>query len=168
MAILLFVQLLRALHFAVHSGNFDLVKYLVEEKGMRQHINTRRNDTRWTSLHEATSKGYLEITEFILSKGAAINAFDKDNNTPLHKAASKGYLDVVKLLVNKGANLNPRDINGLTPLHCTTKAGHLNVVKFLVERGADINIRDNYQDIPMDLAIHHNRTNIIDFFNTTT
>ncbi|WP_367303245.1 ankyrin repeat domain-containing protein [Wolbachia pipientis] len=129
-----------------------MVKYLVEERGITQYINTRRIDNRWTTLHEATSKGYLEITEFLISKGAVINPSDKYGNTPLHKATMRGDLDIVKLLASNRANLNPKNGTGLTPLHYATKNGHLEIVRFLVENGANLNLPDKRGITPLQYA----------------
>ena len=43
----------------------------------------------------------INIIEFLLKKGANINAKDKFGATPLHLAAISGYTDSVKVLLEK-------------------------------------------------------------------
>ena len=57
-------------------------------------------------LHYACEKGYLEIVQYLIEKGASIEAKDEDQKTPLHIASIWGQTDVVKYLVSKGANKN--------------------------------------------------------------
>ena len=56
----------------------------------------------------------MEIVEYLLDRGAAIN--DRggdgcDGITPLHDAASNGKVDVIRLLVTRGANVHAKDDN---------------------------------------------------------
>ena len=46
------------------------------------------------------------MTEFLLRKGANVNATNKNHGTPLHLAAFVGHLEIVKLLAENGADLN--------------------------------------------------------------
>ncbi|KAB0344192.1 hypothetical protein FD755_012772 [Muntiacus reevesi] len=52
-------------------------------------------------LHYAADCGQLEILEFLLLKGADINAPDKHHITPLLSAVYEGHVSCVKLLLSK-------------------------------------------------------------------
>ncbi|KAJ1166417.1 hypothetical protein NDU88_006821 [Pleurodeles waltl] len=52
-------------------------------------------------LHYAADCGQEEILEFLLSKGADINAADKHGITPLLSACYEGHTKCVKLLLSK-------------------------------------------------------------------
>lgn len=100
------------------------------------------------------SKGNkLEIIKYLISKGADINATDKDGKNAL--ILHLGYpedLDVVKALVggnggflslfkkSNGVDVNAKDNKGKTAL---MYARSLEVVKYLLSKGADINAKDN-------------------------
>jgi len=49
------------------------------------------------------------IGKILISKGANINAKNKDGNTPLHYAAEKDSIKMGKLLISKGADINAKD-----------------------------------------------------------
>jgi ankyrin repeat protein len=124
------------LHSAAKSGNLDLVKYLIEEKGAD--FNAPDNDGE-TPLHSAASWGTLDVLKYLIEeKGADFNTPDNDGETPLHSAASWGTLDVVKYLIEeKGADFNALDKCGKTPLHSAAFAaglGKLDVVKYLKKK----------------------------------
>jgi ankyrin repeat protein len=61
----------------------------------------------------------LEAVDYLLSKGADINAVDKNGETAMHGAAYKMYPRVVELLAKRGAKIeiwNQKDKWGWTPL----------------------------------------------------
>ena len=53
--------------------------------------------------------------EYLLQKGANVNALNVDNDTPLHEAC-KYNLDIVMCLVENGAIINIANNNEITPL----------------------------------------------------
>lgn len=70
-------------------------------------------------LHYAADCGQLEILEFLLLKGADINAPDKHHITPLLSAVYEGHVSCVKLLLSKGADKTVKGPDGLTALEAT-------------------------------------------------
>ena len=60
-------------------------------------------------------KGDLKVVQYLIEKGAKIEAENKNKETPLHLASFCGKKEVVKYLVAKGANKNAKDQYGNTP-----------------------------------------------------
>ena len=62
---------------AIVSGSLELVRYLVEEKGMD--VNRTQRKSGFTPLMQAAAYGYTDIVDFLLEKGADIHARDSSN-----------------------------------------------------------------------------------------
>jgi ankyrin repeat protein len=57
----------------------------------------------WTPLHEAAQQGHRDLAEFLIAKGANVNAATKAGMTPLQMAKSTRHEDVGELLRQYGA-----------------------------------------------------------------
>jgi len=69
-----------------------------------------------TPISMAALNGKTEAIDFLLGKGANINAKSRDGGTALHGAAFLGHIKTVNLLLSKGADPNIRNNKGETPL----------------------------------------------------
>jgi len=105
-------------------------------------------------LYIALYYGHIEIAEFLIGKGANINAINKDGDTPLHIAVKEGNKKIAKFLLNQDANININAINkdGDTLLHIAVKEGNKKIAKFLLNQGADINAANKDGDRPLHIA----------------
>jgi ankyrin repeat protein len=56
-----------------------------------------------TPLHRAATRGYKDLVELLIAKGAEVNAKHKNGQTPLQMAASEGHKEVVEFLKKHGA-----------------------------------------------------------------
>lgn len=63
-------------------------------------------------LHGAAQNGACETMEWLLARGAQVNARDAEGSTPLIQAAVSGNLPAVRLLIEHGADLKLRDTHG--------------------------------------------------------
>jgi len=92
------------------DGNLPLVKTLVQSnKAKIDHIG-------WTPLHYASSRGHLEVVQYLLANGAIVDSMSPGNTTPLMMAVQSGNEQLVKLLLDKGADIKVRNGNGLTAI----------------------------------------------------
>ena len=83
--------------------NIELLKYLLENKEIKQKLEARQKNG-WTALHIAAFYGNLEILKELINQGADINAATNNEETILHLAAraQKPNKELVKyLLKNK-------------------------------------------------------------------
>lgn len=102
-------------------------------------VNVVCGPNKVTPLHFACSGGNVETAEFLLSKGADVNARDSDGDAPLHVTAItcfKSPLATVKVLLAHGADINASDKRGLTVLDVMQKFHWRTTSAFLASKGA--------------------------------
>jgi hypothetical protein len=71
-----------------------------------------------TALQWAAQDGRTDLVQFLLERGAEINAADKDGDTALHWSAldnSKEHQATAKLLIARGADVAAKNNEGQTP-----------------------------------------------------
>ena len=100
-----------SLQEAASIGNVDLVRMIIENG---TDVDSMDDQFYKTALHRAVAGGHQEIVEFLLNKGADVNAQDREGRTPLHYASERGHKDVAKLLIDKGADVNAKNNEGQT------------------------------------------------------
>jgi cytohesin len=94
------------------------------------------------------SLGRKESMEFLLSKGADIEARDGNGNTLLYLQACYSnrpdYLDVVKMALDRGANIESRGHSDCTPLNNAISCGRKEAAELLLARGADLHAMSKF------------------------
>lgn len=91
-----------------------------------------------TLLHWAAINNRREIIQFLLERGARVDAVGGElQSTPLHWAARQGHLDATVLLVRAGARPELRDAEGCAAVHLAAQFGHTAVVAYLLARGVE-------------------------------
>ncbi|XP_050679892.1 palmitoyltransferase Hip14 [Leptidea sinapis] len=117
---------------ATQYGAYSRVKELVEAGW---DVNQPDHETV-TLLHWAAINNRRDIIEYLVSKGARVDAIGGElQSTPLHWAARQGHLEATVLLVRAGANPGLRDAEGCGCVHLAAQYGHTAVVAYLVARG---------------------------------
>lgn len=90
------------LHYAVNSGNIDMVEYLMATLGKDLSIN--QNDACcFSPLHMASANGDIEMVRWLLRRGANVNVMGgRQRQSALHIAARAAHLLIIKALVDTG------------------------------------------------------------------
>jgi len=90
-----------------------------------------------------TYRAGVEMTKFLLDKGAVVNAKSKKGSTALMFACSPvaqhyedEYVKVVNMLIAKGAQLNVKNQMGASPLSVATEGNWQKIVTILTKAGA--------------------------------
>lgn len=125
----------------VKEGNLNKVKSILEKRP--DLVNFKQDSYAtywvryrgWTALHIAALNGHIDVVEFLVAKGADVNAKNKSNATPLHFAALVGQKGVVEILLANGADIHAKDNNGKTPLDMAAQKDHKVVVDLLSKHG---------------------------------
>lgn len=128
-----------ALHGAAYEGDLKELKFLLMFKDVdsRDHLNR-------TPLHLAIEGEQLESVEYLLKRGADIEAVDMYSWTPLLYSAKVGNSPILKYLLDSGSNVGGNAKAVSSPLRMASSKGHLDAVKILLESGAEVN-RSGYR-----------------------
>ncbi|XP_066297501.1 death-associated protein kinase 1-like isoform X1 [Branchiostoma lanceolatum] len=131
-------------------------------------INIKEKGSMRSALHYAASRGKLPAVEWLVSKGADVNAKDALRRTPLHEAAAKGRVKISQILITKGADVNVKDFAAHeTPLHSAAGQGRNGVVELLLAKGGVVNATDEELQTPLHRSAQggHVRATQILLFN---
>src|SRR5438445_1575329 len=117
-------------------GKLERLKNLIEQD--RALVETYSPDG-FTPVALATYLGQKSVTEYLIEKGANVNAIAKNATgfTALTGAVANNHVEISKILVKRGANVNHRYEGGVSPLMEACLNGNLELVNFLLENGAD-------------------------------
>jgi ankyrin repeat protein len=100
-------------------------------------VNTRDVTSGDTALHIVTARRDLTWLQFLLGRGANVNARDGQGRTPLQLATNLGWRDGVGVLLTKKANTEVANDAGETPLIAAVHRHDLEMTKLLLQAGAD-------------------------------
>lgn len=117
-----------------------------------------------TSLIVAAEDQSLALIEYLVFKGADVNATDSQFDTPLHNAVRNKNKGVIKYLVSQGANINAKNEWGGTPIYQALR--DLDVLKSLVSQGADVNVKAMNGSTPVHHAASGNNVEILKYLVT--
>ncbi|MEF8794846.1 MAG: ankyrin repeat domain-containing protein [Salinivenus sp.] len=130
----------RALIQAARNGKRDRVRRAVTEAGLDAGASDQRGNT---PLMLAAYNGHTAVVEFLLGRGAPIDARNREGRTALMFAATGPFPETVSLLLKQGAAPNATDkAEGWSPLMFAAAEGNREVARHLLEHGADPTLTD--------------------------
>ncbi|KAH7151539.1 ankyrin repeat-containing domain protein [Fusarium sp. MPI-SDFR-AT-0072] len=99
---------------ACERGQPNIIKYLVDEK----ELNVDRNGSNGvTPLITAAQSQQTAAMEYLVNRGARIDAVDNDGSTALLHAVMKKRVGAVEWLVKRGADSRKKNKKGVSPLN---------------------------------------------------
>ncbi|XP_077294795.1 uncharacterized protein LOC143917200 [Arctopsyche grandis] len=101
------------LHRAARLGYTDCVAYCLEKLDVPPSC---RDNAGYTALHEACSRGHLDIARLLLQYGANVSEAAQGGIRPLHEACENGYVEIIRLLLSYGADPLLATYSGQTPI----------------------------------------------------
>lgn len=152
------------LHRACWRGDIVSVKTLITQ-GIGIDIDTP-DERGFTPLHISVARGKLEVSRYLIEKGANLEKLNMTGDSILNTAISWGYSNLVKLLLESGLNPNYRGSpEKLYPLFSACLCKELNIAELLIKHGANINITETYDDgkkwNPLEVAISSNSPELV-------
>lgn len=137
---------------AIRKKDGDVVNDMLS-KPSTQIVNTRDITTGETALHIVTARRDMVWMQFLVSKGANVNARNAKGETPLEIAAELGFADGVDFLIGSGARVDETNNTGSTPLIDAVSRRDLAVVRALLKAGANPDRPDNSGRSARDYAL---------------
>lgn len=131
-----------AIEDLLSSAKYGELAVEIDEKGLSE----------FTALHCAVSEGHVAVAEYLVSKGANVNAVTSELRTPLHLACNRGMLKIIQCLVEAGANINAQDVARNTPAHILSSAGYAEALNWFLTRQPDLSLKNLYGETPAETA----------------
>jgi len=142
----------KPIHKAAYKGDLEKVKEIIDRNPNQINV---QDELDFTPLHLASSKGHIEIVEFLLNHGADMELEIFDGETPLMLAAQHARhrrYETIKTLLEHGAKVNHKDEVGRTALHYAAMNSGMDVMNLLISYGADVNAKEEFQITPLHRA----------------
>jgi ankyrin repeat protein len=127
---------------AIRKKDGDVVNDMLS-KPSTQIVNTKDITTGDTALHIVTARRDTVWMQYMIAKGANVNARNAKGETPLEIAAELGFVEGVDLLISVGARVDETNNTGSTPLIDAVSRRDLEVVRSLLKAGANPDRPDN-------------------------
>jgi ankyrin repeat protein len=99
------------IHLAAREGQIEVIGYILDNSPIPVDVQTIDG---WTPFHYSVNNGYLAAVEFLISKGANINAIDKFGRTALHWAVRYNFKEIAEYLLESGIHYDLKDEEGRT------------------------------------------------------
>src|SRR5215468_652552 len=158
-----------ALLAVARTGNVEAAELLVKHGAK---VDAREHWGGQTALMWASARRHPQMMQFLISKGADVNArsinrdyqrhvtaegrpknLDSGGFTPLLYAARENCLACVKVLLDNKADINLQDPDGVPPLQLAILNTNWDLAKQLILAGADVNEWDIFGEAPLFTAV---------------
>ncbi len=117
-----------ALSLAAYQGKLPFVQRLVE-------AGADVNLYGWPPLIYAAFNGHAAVVDYLLKKGAEINATTANGSTALLFAARFGHIEVVEVLLQNKADPNIANERGATAIDWALKTDNTDIADLLRKAG---------------------------------
>jgi FOG: Ankyrin repeat len=124
---------------AIEDSNLDAVKTLIEQEGAAVDTPIDYGENSITPLQKASWAGALPIVQYLISKGANVNAqANETKETALLNAVSNGYTEIVKALIAAKADVALRNAYDFNAFTSAVAAGNQEIAGLLLDAGSKI------------------------------
>lgn len=118
--------------------------------------------TGWTCLHFACHYGHGDIAEFLIEKGANVNAMSLDGWSPLLLAVQQQCIDIVALLLScQTLQLDQLSAVYGSALHLAARLSLDEIAIMLMQRGVSPMQRDNQGRLPIELVTQQSTAELL-------
>ncbi|KAJ5779346.1 hypothetical protein N7457_007066 [Penicillium paradoxum] len=126
-----------ALHHAAYSGSVETVKVILDHSSEESALEAT-DISGYTPLIGAADRGQAEIVEYLIERGAMINATNRFYETSLHRAVISDVEEVIQILLRSGIDIDAKDSKGQTALDVAVEYNSPGPIRLLLDAGAQI------------------------------
>jgi ankyrin repeat protein len=120
-----------------------------------------RRRTVINPLYFAAMLGLLPALQYILKRGADVNAQGGEYGNALQAASYRGHAEIVQLLLNKGANVNAQGGEYGNTLYDASYRGDVKIVQLLLDKGAEVNAQGGEYGNALQAASYRSHVEIV-------
>lgn len=113
------------------TGDLAVVKKALAMGADIEALDTRRSKTGRRAMNWAAYHNHLAVLEYLLAKGANLDATNRSGFTPLHHAVESNAIEAVQLLLRSGADQSIPNKRGILPIETARQIGNKALVKLL-------------------------------------
>ncbi|KAJ6492533.1 ankyrin repeat-containing domain protein [Mycena vitilis] len=144
---------------------------------LNKDINNRRSNKEARTSHANTSnalqvafcKGHAEVVQFLLDRGADVNAAGEEALSALQCAGRHGHVDTVRILLNRGADVNAvgeecgsaLQSRERSALQYAAWTGDADMARFLLEHGANVDNKSSGSGSALQEAARYGHADIV-------
>jgi hypothetical protein len=133
-------------NIAYKALNCYHTRFIREISNSGHDINGIIDTSKRTMLHLAAMRGDLSKVNYLIERGANVNARDTFGNTPLHLSIREPTLlhplELIQSLLNASAEINAQCNLGYTALHKACILSNQNIIRLLLRNKADVYVLD--------------------------
>ncbi|GFN75444.1 ankyrin homolog [Plakobranchus ocellatus] len=127
-------------------------------------VCNEQNKNCTTALHIAAQHGFQDIVNFLLHKGADVNAVDENLNTALILAINPASCtEMLKMLLAHGAEVDAHNSEGMTALMKAVEVRDIDAITILIMARADENKRNRRGQTSEDIAMDSDISDIFEY-----
>ena len=135
---------------AVKIGDLELVKFLLKNYEISLELADKEGRT---ALYMALCDENMEITKFLIGKGANIHASNKYGTRVFDMLLRTGDIELIEEFISKGCELNYKNSKNATTLHWAASSNNIELVKrILSETPFTLMDCDDQGDMPIDFC----------------
>jgi ankyrin repeat protein len=127
----------------------SICKTLIEHNA---NVNAQDKDGNTPLLLLCQQPGMTDLIQFMIERGANVNARTSDFVRPIHMALQEGQYDVAKILVENGAQIHHETSEGYTSLHFAALRANIPWARYCLLNGVKLNAMANDGSTALNIA----------------
>lgn len=163
-----FTRRCRILNWAASKGLVGTIEKVLASEDIGERINypilkngrgTRLGSFGMTPMHQAAVHGHANVIDYLVQRGASVNATVAGRLRPIHFAKNEA---VVRALIRQGSPLHPNGIFSISPLaHSISIGAEPSAVECFIELGCDIKAHSLVGISPLEATLRAGNLHVL-------